>query len=168
MRPARPESMTKDVVRTITSPDGEHRVPIVRRADGAHCYQRQWMIDLTRGEIGHHPVPALASAIPQRRPSGKLSPGWDWKRLSDSVPVPSNKKRKSLKIWSRGFFMPKGPTPFAITRKPTSVRRNRCRISLPKPLLERAANRSPVLHPRSKFEFARSPGFNAAGRRRDW
>ena len=34
MRPALAESTTEDVVRTITSPDGEHRVLIVRRADG--------------------------------------------------------------------------------------------------------------------------------------
>jgi hypothetical protein len=41
--------MTERVSKTITSPDGKHRMLIVHRVDGAYSARRQWLVDSTEG-----------------------------------------------------------------------------------------------------------------------
>jgi hypothetical protein len=49
--------MTERILRAIVSPDGEHRVLIVQRADGAYSYQRQWLVDSPAGREWGLPGP---------------------------------------------------------------------------------------------------------------
>jgi hypothetical protein len=37
------------ILKLIASPDGQHRVLIVQRADGAYSFRRQWLEELNEG-----------------------------------------------------------------------------------------------------------------------
>ncbi len=49
--------MSERVMKAIVSPDGEHRVLIVQRADGAYSYRRQWLVDSPAGKDWGAPGP---------------------------------------------------------------------------------------------------------------
>ena len=49
--------MAAHVVQILASPDGEHQVLIVRRADGAYSYQQQWLADSPAGRAWGPPGP---------------------------------------------------------------------------------------------------------------
>jgi hypothetical protein len=45
------------VLRILVSPDGEHQVLIVERAEGAYSYRRQWLSDSESGKAWGAPGP---------------------------------------------------------------------------------------------------------------
>ena len=54
------EDEAKDqLLRSIVSPDGEHRVLIVKRPDGAYSYRQQSLIDSQAGREWQTPGPYL-------------------------------------------------------------------------------------------------------------
>lgn len=49
--------MAERVLKTITSPDGKHRVLVIRKGDGNYSYRRQWLVDAPDGPQWGAPGP---------------------------------------------------------------------------------------------------------------